>query len=135
MRKNYVKPALISEEFVPQTYVAVCKGQVKWSINCNVPDGYGYIDNNEDGNYDSDTDTLLTPSRNNKPQTVWGCGETHDDVVLPEGQTPYQKNAMWHPTGYGSGSDFAVFYWRDGTGSTDIHFTKGNAGDAVKNMS
>lgn len=25
MRKNYVKPALISEEFVPQTYCAVCE--------------------------------------------------------------------------------------------------------------
>lgn len=25
MRKNYVKPALISEEFVPQTYVAACE--------------------------------------------------------------------------------------------------------------
>lgn len=125
MRKNYVKPALISEEFVPQTYVAACEGQVTWSIKCNVPEGYGYLDNNQNNKYDSG-DTLLCYG-------VHGCDETHNNVVLPEGVSPYDTNARWHESR--SGKDYPVFYWTDGDGYYDKHFTKGNPGDAVKNMS
>ena len=42
MRKNYVKPALISEEFVPQTYVAACTkepGYIIYSFKCNAGAG------------------------------------------------------------------------------------------------
>ena len=127
MRKNYVKPALISEEFVPQTYIAVCEGQVTWKIKCNVPYGFGYLDNNQNGKYDKNEDTRLSP-------TASGCKVTHEDVILAEGVTPYQSNAMWHEEGNNS-NDYPVFYWRDGYGAYDIHFTKGNPGDAEKNMS
>ena len=39
--KTYVKPMLQSETFVANEYIAAC-----WKINCNVPTGYGFIDNN-----------------------------------------------------------------------------------------
>ena len=42
MRKNYVKPLLNSEVFVPQTYVAACAdepGYTKYSFTCNAGTG------------------------------------------------------------------------------------------------
>lgn len=133
-KKVYEKPMLISEAFISNEYVAACEGTVTWTIFCNVPNGYGYIDNNSDGSYDKKSDTLLTPSNIwGQPKIVWGCNERHDDIVLTPGETPYDKNAMWHPES--GGPDYPVFYWRDGNGRLDVHFTKGDPGDIQKNMS
>lgn len=133
-KKVYAKPTLIGEEFVPNEYVAACEGVVTWTINCNVPNGYGYIDNNNNGRYDKKIDTLLTPTTwIGQPEIVRGCNQKHQNIILAPGETPYDKNAMWHPSG--GGSDYPVFYWRDGNGKNDVHFTKGDASDIQKNMS
>lgn len=42
MKRAYVRPTMVGERFVANEYVAAC-----WKIECNVPYGYGYIDNNE----------------------------------------------------------------------------------------
>ena len=134
-KKVYEKPMLISEAFISNEYVAACEGTVTWTISCNVPYGYGYIDNNHNGSYDKRSDDiLLTPAyHNGEPEFVWGCNVQHDDIVLTPGATPYDKNAMWHPVS--GGRDYPVFYWRDGNGRKDVHFTKGDPGDIQKNMS
>lgn len=116
MKREYVKPVMQGEAFVANEYVAAC-----WKINCNVPDGYGYQDNNGNGQYDRG-DTLLTPSLWGQPRTVHGCNVWHTGVEGVPGDEP-KANAMWHPEG---GSDYPVYYWRDGNGSYDVHFSKAN---------
>lgn len=79
MRKNYVKPALISEEFIPQTYVAACAeepGYVIYSFECtagkefthsSILGDYQAIDVYVDG---VDITGWRTYSPCNKPHTV-----------------------------------------------------------------
>ncbi len=121
MKKAYVKPSMESETFVPAEYVAACGDvNVTWSINCNVPTGFGFIDKNGNGRYDWRTDEKLTTDG------VYGCNEWHEGVTLPEGQTP-TANAMWQPQRRGwfdyidDGPAFPVFYWNDGGGSSQTH--------------
>ena len=53
MKKAYVKPSMESEMFLPAEYIAACGDvNVTWSINCNVPTGFGFIDNNGNGRYE-----------------------------------------------------------------------------------
>ena len=47
MKRAYVRPTMVGERFVANEYVAAC-----WKIECNVPTGYGYIDNNGHGQFD-----------------------------------------------------------------------------------
>lgn len=54
MRKNYVKPALISEEFIPQQYCAVCthssSGAGMYNFVCNAGGGeYGGLYKEDNG--------------------------------------------------------------------------------------
>lgn len=58
MRKNYVKPALISEEFIPQEYCGACKnaeGTTTYSASCDTS-GYVFWDSNNNGIFDNGTD-------------------------------------------------------------------------------
>lgn len=51
MRKSYVKPALISEEFIPQIYCGACKnaeGTTTYSASCDTS-GYVFWDTNNNG--------------------------------------------------------------------------------------
>ena len=112
MKRAYVRPTMVGERFVANEYVAAC-----WEINCNVPDGYGYIDKNGNGWFDFG-DKLLTP----KLQIVHGCHKWHTGVEGVPDDGP-QANAMWHPSP-SVGEDYPVYYWRDGNGKHDIHFSK-----------
>ena len=112
MRKEWMEPVIEVQEFVANEYVAAC-----WKINCNVPDGYGYIDKNGNGWFDLG-DKLLTP----KLQIVHGCHKWHTGVKGVPDDGP-QANAMWHPSP-SVGEDYPVYYWRDGNGKHDIHFSK-----------
>lgn len=117
MKREYSKPAMEVEVFEASEYVAAC-----WKINCNVPNGYGYKDANGNNTYDKGIDKLLTPSdRRGNPSTVWGCGTWHTGVKGVPDDGP-QANAMWHPNR--GGNDYAVYYWRDGNGALDVHFSK-----------
>lgn len=111
MKKEYTTPRIYSEQFVANEYVAAC-----WKINCNVPTGYGYIDNNKNGKFDRGVDKKLTPN------DVYGCDTWHTGVAGVPDDGP-KANAMWHPS-RGSKKDYAVYYWTDGTGIYDIHFSK-----------
>lgn len=96
MKRAYVRPTMVGERFVANEYVAAC-----WKINCNVPWGYGYMDKNGNGHFDS-SDELLTP------KNIFGGPK---------------QNAMWHPS-LSVGKDYPVYYWRDSNGEYDIHFSK-----------
>ena len=111
-KRNYVKPLLNSEEFVPQTYVAACGDEtVTWSIKCNVPEGTGFIDKNNNGKYDEWYDTYLASG--------YGCGVYHEGVTLPKGETP-QQNASWVDT---KGNVQGVFFWKTNNSNTGHHFS------------
>lgn len=114
MKRVYVRPTMVGERFVANEYVAAC-----WKINCNVPTGYGYIDKNGNSQFDRG-DELLT----SKDNYVHGCGKWHTGVqgVPDDGPT---ANAMWHPVSVlGMKKDYPVYYWRDGKGENDVHFSK-----------
>lgn len=117
MKRAYVRPTMVGERFVANEYVAAC-----WKINCNVPWGYGYMDKNGNGYFDS-SDELLTPKYIfGKPKDVKGCGIWHTGVEGVPGDGP-KSNAMWHPS-LSVGKDYSVYYWRDSNGEYDIHFSK-----------
>ena len=116
MKREYSTPAMKVEVFEASESVAAC-----WKIYCNVPDGYGYIDNNTNNKYD-DGDTLLTPS--DKWMGIYivhGCNTWHTGVKGVPNDGP-KANAMWHVDG--GGKDYPVYYWRDGNGPYDVHFSK-----------
>lgn len=111
-KRNYVKPLLNSEEFVPQTYVAACGDEtVTWSIKCNVPHGFGFIDNNGNKRYDFLTDTYLAKGS--------GCNVYHEGVTLPRGETP-EENAMWQDD---TGKVQGVYFWQTGDSNNAHHFS------------
>lgn len=121
-KRNYVKPILNSEAFVPQSYVAACGDvDVTWAIECNVPYGFGFLDNNSNKIYDSG-DTYLAKGR--------GCDEVHTGITLPQGQTP-TANAMWQEltketsnwsnSKYWKGDAYGTFYWEARSWGNDSH--------------
>ena len=119
--KNYVKPMMESEVFAANEYIAAC-----WRINCNVPTGFGFIDNNGNDRYDRSDEKLTSDG-------VYGCGVWHTGVqgVPDDGPT---ANAMWQPQEYkggfwgghyeNAGPAYDVYYWSDGYGQTHRHFSK-----------
>lgn len=119
--REYVKPMMDSELFVANEYVAAC-----WKINCNVPTGFGFIDNNDNGSYDWKSDEKLTSD------AVYGCGVWHTGVQGVPGDGP-KANAMWQPQRWqggifgeyvNAGPAYDVYYWSDGRGQTHRHFSK-----------
>lgn len=116
MKKQYEHPMVVVEGFVPNEYIAAC-----YNIKCNVPYGYGYLDNNRNGEYDRGDTKLATGE---------GCGTYHTASGLPETLT---ANAMWH-TNNSRRDDVPVFWWRQNTGHTDPnHFTLMNKIEWDKN--
>ena len=115
--KSYVKPMMESEVFAANEYIAAC-----WRINCNVPTGFGFIDNNGNDQYDRGDEKLTSDG-------VYGCGVWHTGVqgVPDDGPT---ANAMWQPQRRGwfgytdDGPAYDVYYWSDGYGQTHRHFSK-----------
>ena len=113
MKREYSTPAMKVEVFEASESVAAC-----WKINCNVPTGYGYRDNNGNGKFD-DGDERLT----NK--TVRGCGIWHKGVKGVPDDGP-AANAMWHAYGgvFTPSEDYPVYWWSTGEGSNNQHFSK-----------
>ena len=116
--KTYVKPMMQSETFVANEYIAAC-----WRINCNVPTGYGFIDNNGNDVYDRGDEKLTNNG-------VYGCGVWHNGVQGVPGDGP-KANAMWQPQSWSfwggyenDGPAYDVYYWSDGYGQTHRHFSK-----------
>lgn len=129
-KRNYVKPLLNSEEFVPQTYVAACGDEtVTWSIKCNVTRGFGFLDNNSNNIFDTG-DTYLAEGS--------GCNEYHEGVTLPKDQTP-TANAKWQKQKWqgglfgeyvNDGNPIDVFHWEaESWGHNPHHFSLVEEGD------
>lgn len=126
--KKYMKPTMEGEFFAPNEFVAAC-----WKINCNVPSGIGFIDNNNNNKYEFFIDTLLTPADYGPmyPETASGCGKWHTGVAGVPDDGPV-ANAKWQPLKWSEryeqykydGPAYDVYYWRDGKGKYDIHFSK-----------
>lgn len=123
-KRAYIKPILESETFVPQNYIAACNDvTVTWNIKCNVPYGFGFIDQNGNGKYDRRSERKIA--------TGEGCGIYHT-VDLPRGETP-KENAMWQPTdrwGDEKGNAFGTYYWVEKSwGNNENHFSIASEGD------
>lgn len=112
MKKEYVKPAMESETFITDEYVAAC-----WTVWCNVPWGYGYYEKNGRPGYqeDSEDEFIAGPGS--------GCGTSHTASGI-DADGP-SANAMWHVSGTEASKDYEVFHWRiRGNGSSSHHFSK-----------
>lgn len=130
MKMRWEEPRIKVQKFMPNEYVAAC-----YNIGCNVPTGFGFIDNNGNDRYDQG-DTKLTSDG------VYGCGTVHEGVPGVPDDGPV-ANAMWQPQRYQGGIIFGsyvndgpaydVFYWRDGRGRLDIHFSKVSDANWEKN--
>lgn len=121
MRKNYVKPALISEEFVPQTYCAACEhtssGAGMYLFECNA----GYK-NNDYNVYYADGSPLATSDNDYRNAKYFGytpCGEKHEASTSDDFPKGYMyKQDYW---GQDTGSKIEVIIWTEG--DTDVHCT------------
>lgn len=129
MKRQYTKPEAHEESFRANKFVATCDpGSYVWEIECDVPQGYGFVDTNGNGKRDNNEKKIASGS---------GCGTSHT-TTLPAGETP-QKNAMWQPQEYHStgfmrgeyvdvGDPYPVFYFQatnqhGGWGSSNHHFS------------
>ena len=132
MRKNYVKPLLNSEEFVPQTYIAACKEGEYYDVYnfiCNA----GFDNNQYDvfiesnGQEGLQRGTELFGGDKKLTGTIFGtsfhqCSATHT-VTVPTGQDvsnvfqPGYMTKNWNLNDTGT----PVIVWTDN--GTNIHCT------------
>lgn len=131
MKRNWGKPGLDVQEFVPQEYMAAC-----WIVHCNMKQGHGWVDSNnnrqpDDGEYCiSPNSNAYSPGSNGyygifvssgRNRTVWsnvgGCNEEHKGVSI--GNQGPTANAVWQNVnwaGSSSGSPIDIYYWCDEKG-------------------
>lgn len=130
MRKNYVKPALISEEFVPQTYVAACEhtssGAGMYKFVCDAGGG-------EMGDIITDSNTNLTPGRSKYYHACEASHEAPTTDVFQYGyfihnggndKLTYEENvgSIWNPEYVEKEyKKTRVIIW---TGDNDVHATE-----------
>ncbi len=114
-KRVWTAPRAEVEKFEVNDHIAAC-----YKIRCNVPTGFGYLEQDGFDGYTSG-DVKLT---NNG---VSGCDDVHIGVYLDEAPS---ENAMWQPQriGWGgydnAGNPYGVFYWSTGSGSNNQHFSK-----------
>lgn len=139
MRKNYVKPALISEEFVPQTYIAACPeipGYTIYSFTCNAGKGTTHYGSKYVWKVTTSNGEVIAGG--NGEGNYGPCSKTHE-VKVPKG-TP--ANQVFD-TGYmddvytDRNENISVYIWR-GANNDNCHCML-NPGhqdiDIPKNMS
>ena len=98
MRKNYVKPALIIEEFIPELYCANCKanGVTTYTASCDTS-GYAFKDDG-DGVFENGIDEYK-----NHNSAGWSCNFEIDYY-------PGEKNAFILPD---SSIEYGVFFTKE----------------------
>lgn len=105
MRKNYVKPTMITEVFNTSNYIAAC-----YVIKCVLPNnnarGDVYLESNG-------REGLQTGYNGDRQigQWVTGCGAEHKGVQLDEAPT---NNSYWKSSKTGEVQE--VFSWEDNHG-------------------
>lgn len=115
-KRIYKKPELISEAFVPQSYVAACAwDEVEWRGKCDMT-GYVFWDSNNNGTYDAGIDKYAS--------TNTACPDWYITKIKPT------QNAFIFAEVTGKGT-FSSPYKGKGTGTRgyrfeepgDTHFT------------
>ena len=114
MKKKWVEPEILVQQFVANEYVAAC-----YKIRCTTPnhnDWYNYIyaDTNSNGKWDS-PDKKLYEGR------FHGCNQWHKGVIRDD--APVANGFVTTGTNPSRNSSAAVFYWYENFGSQyeDIH--------------
>lgn len=117
MKKEWVKPLAVVEQFVANEYVAACSDteNVYYKFVCDAGDGE-WADIYE-GKYPHGTN--LTPD--GRFRYFHACKATH--FVKAEEQSPFTEG--WYDGNYGYGEDykFDVIIWK-GENDDDVHATK-----------
>ena len=117
MKKEWVKPLAVVEQFVANEYVAACSDteNVYYKFVCDAGDGE-WADIYE-GKYPHGTN--LTPD--GQFRYFQACNATH--FVKAEEQSPFIEG--WYDGDYGNGEDykFDVIIWK-GENNDNVHATK-----------
>lgn len=118
MKKTYMKPIMMGERFMANTYVAAC-----YKIKCTTPNGndsYTHLYNDTNGNGQLDDADELLYSRSNG---FFGCNKWHKGVIQDEAPAVngFVKKTVWS---WGSKTDVVepVYWWNESLGaSSDYH--------------
>ena len=144
VKKNYTKPTLMSEVFVPQEYCASCKdaaGITTYSASCDTS-GYVFEDTNMNGVFDNGTDKYM--GKNNAGSSCnftidYYPGEknafifTSDNYIEYDGIDGFFTQSLKVKEGYES---YAIHGYRiienEGTFSEDSHFIANLSSTTIK---
>lgn len=97
MKRNWVKPLAVVQQFVPNEYVAACGDENKvYKFVCDAGDGrYG-------GLYDKDWKRISSGS-----YSYHACGETHDATT----QDDFIEGFFDPDTDHRNGNELSVYIW------------------------
>lgn len=118
MKKTWMEPRIMVQEFVANEYVAAC-----YKIKCTTPNNNGwyselYNDSNGNGTWDSE-DELIYRSRGE----FQGCNKWHKGVICDS--APTANGFVVRTEGSGKNSKKVaepVFWWKEKLGSSiDYH--------------
>lgn len=121
MKKKWVEPEILVQQFVANEYVAAC-----YKIRCTTPNDndtfkYLYDDTNKNGKWDKDDHMLY--SRKNGFE---GCNKWHKGVIRDE--APTENGFVTKGTNPDRNWAYPVFWWNEDLGAySDYHvMTPGN---------
>lgn len=108
MKKKWVEPGILVQQFVANEYVAAC-----YKIRCTTPNGndwfkYLFDDTNKNGVWD-DEDKLLYPKRGK--EQFRGCNQWHKGVIRDE--APTANGFVTRGTNPKRDRSYAVFWWNE----------------------
>lgn len=112
MKKDYMKPQIYAENFLPNEYIAAC-----YKIYCETPENNStyyrlYDDTNKNGIKDSGDTRLLRSTLG-----FHGCGQYHKGIV--QDNPPTANGFVTDRLGNNAKS---VFWWKESLGSSsDYH--------------
>lgn len=123
MKKKWVEPEILVQQFVANEYVAAC-----YKIRCTTPNGndwfnYLFNDTNKNGVWDEDDKLLYYPKMGGKFR---GCNEWHKGVI--QNEVPKANGFVTQERYPGRDKGYAVFWWNeDLEADSDYHvMTPGN---------
>lgn len=115
MKKEWVEPEILVQQFVANEYVAAC-----YKINCTTPNKNGtfyylYDDTNANNIWDEDDERLLYSWSGFKGCNKWHKGVIRDDAPVANGFVTSGSNPK-------RDTSYAVFWWKEDLGAIyDYH--------------
>ena len=115
MKKKWVEPEILVQQFVANEYVAAC-----YKIRCTTPDDnskfyYLYDDTNNNGKWDKGDQILYS-----REGGFVGCNKWHKGVIRNE--APTENGFVTRGTNLKKYQPYAVFWWNEDLGATsDYH--------------